>query len=101
MRNLNLLVAMNEKSFCRSSFDGTARLWDSVTGICMKVFMDHKRPLYTLSFSPDGYWLATGGGDGWLHIYNCEVSRFQGGCLLIAHSLFVVKNEEMVLVCWN
>jgi transducin (beta)-like 1 len=85
----------------RSSFDGTARLWDSVTGDCLKVFMDHKRPLYTLSFSPDGYWLATGSGDGWLHIYNCEVSRFQRHGLFVAHSLPVDENEEMVLVCWN
>jgi transducin (beta)-like 1 len=57
-----------------SSFDGTARLWDSVTGHCLKIFGDHKRPVYTLSYSPDGYWLATGGGDGWLHIYNVDVS---------------------------
>ncbi|KAG6919042.1 hypothetical protein DXG01_009752 [Tephrocybe rancida] len=53
-----------------SSFDGTARLWDSVTGKCLKVFNDHKRPVYTLSFSPNGRWLATGSGDGWLHVYN-------------------------------
>ncbi|GLB35783.1 putative WD40 repeat-like protein [Lyophyllum shimeji] len=53
-----------------SSFDNTARLWDSVTGECLKVFTDHKRPVYTVSFSPDGRWLATGSGDGWLHIYN-------------------------------
>ncbi|KAF5384996.1 hypothetical protein D9615_001189 [Tricholomella constricta] len=53
-----------------SSFDSTARLWDSVTGECLKVFADHKRPVYTLSFSPDGQWLATGSGDGWLHVYS-------------------------------
>ncbi|KAG6873839.1 hypothetical protein C0995_010451 [Termitomyces sp. Mi166 len=48
----------------------TARLWDSVTGRCLKVFRDHKRPVYTLAFSPNGRWLATGSGDGWMHIYN-------------------------------
>jgi len=53
-----------------SSFDNTARLWDSVTGECLKVFTDHKRPVYTVSFSPNGRWLATGSGDGWLHVYN-------------------------------
>ncbi|KAG6842428.1 hypothetical protein C0991_007558 [Blastosporella zonata] len=53
-----------------SSFDGTARLWDSVTGKCLKVFNDHKRPVYTLAFSPNGRWLATGSGDGWLYVYN-------------------------------
>lgn len=29
-------------------------------------------------FSPDGRWLATGSGDGWLHIYNTKV----GGIIL-------------------
>lgn len=57
----------------RSSFDATARLWDSVTGDCLKVFADHKRPVYALAFSPDGLWLATGSGDGWLYIYNTKV----------------------------
>ncbi|KIM47604.1 hypothetical protein M413DRAFT_204575 [Hebeloma cylindrosporum] len=53
-----------------SSFDGTARLWDSVTGECLNVFRDHKAPLYSLTFSPDGKFFATGSGDGWLHIYH-------------------------------
>ncbi|KAF8167462.1 WD40 repeat-like protein [Crassisporium funariophilum] len=53
-----------------SSFDGTARLWDSVTGECLHVFRDHRRPLYALTFSPDGKFVSTGSGDGWLHIYH-------------------------------
>ncbi|KAJ6601264.1 WD40 repeat-like protein [Mycena vulgaris] len=53
-----------------SSFDGTARLWDSVTGECLQVFSDHKRPVYALKFKPDGRYLATGSGDGWLHVYD-------------------------------
>ncbi|PPQ76995.1 hypothetical protein CVT25_014812 [Psilocybe cyanescens] len=53
-----------------SSFDSTARLWDSVTGECLHVFRDHKAPLYALTFSPDGKFFATGSGDGWLHMYH-------------------------------
>jgi len=59
---------MNE-ILATSSFDGTVRIWDTVTGKCMKVLVDHKRPVYAVAFSPDSNWLATGGGDGWLHIY--------------------------------
>jgi len=55
-----------------SGFDGTARLWDSVTGDCLRVFTDHKRAVYALSFCPDGMWLATGSGDGWVHVYDIE-----------------------------
>ncbi|KAJ7110376.1 WD40 repeat-like protein [Mycena crocata] len=55
-----------------SSFDGTARLWDSVTGECLKVFTDHKRPVYALKFNPTGRWIATGSGDGWLHVYDVK-----------------------------
>ncbi|EGO30833.1 hypothetical protein SERLADRAFT_455117 [Serpula lacrymans var. lacrymans S7.9] len=58
-----------------ASFDLTARLWDSKTGECLRVFMDHFKHVYALSFSPDGRHLATGGGDGWLHIYDTEVKE--------------------------
>lgn len=76
MRIFASFCGFGMKVVCRSSFDRTARLWDSVTGECLKIFCDHRRPVYTLSFSPDGYWLATGSGDGWLHIYSSEVSQF-------------------------
>jgi transducin (beta)-like 1 len=29
--------------------------------------------VYTLGFSPDGRFVATGGGDGWIYIYNVTV----------------------------
>ena len=57
-----------------SSFDGTSRLWDSVTGECLRVFQDHKRHVYALAFSPDARFFATGGADGWLHVYDVKVS---------------------------
>lgn len=57
----------------RSSFDTTIRLWNSVTGQCLKVFKEHQRPVYALTFSPDGRWLGSGSGDGWLHIYCIKV----------------------------
>ncbi|RPD55852.1 WD40 repeat-like protein [Lentinus tigrinus ALCF2SS1-6] len=53
-----------------SSFDGTSRLWDSVTGTCLCTFHDHKSNVYALAFSPDGRHFATGGADGWLYIYD-------------------------------
>ncbi|KAL1740494.1 WD40-repeat-containing domain protein [Schizophyllum fasciatum] len=55
-----------------SSFDGTARMWNSETGECLVTFSDHKRPVYALSFSPDGRCLATGSGDGFMHIYSVQ-----------------------------
>ncbi|KAF5323630.1 hypothetical protein D9611_005514 [Ephemerocybe angulata] len=57
------------------SFDKTARLWDSVTGECLAIFTDHKRPVYTLTFSPDGRFVATGGGDGWLYVYSLSTFK--------------------------
>lgn len=59
----------------RASFDFTARLWDSVTGDCLKVFTDHTKHVFALSFSPDGTQLVSGGGDGSLNMYDVKVSR--------------------------
>lgn len=58
----------------RASFDFTARLWDSVTGNCLRVFTDHGKYVFALSFSPDGGLLASGGGDGSLYVYDVKVS---------------------------
>ncbi|TBU34793.1 WD40 repeat-like protein [Dichomitus squalens] len=58
-----------------SSFDGTSRIWDSVTGECLCSFDDHKKNVYALAFSPDGRHIATAGGDGCLHIYDIRAKE--------------------------
>jgi WD40 repeat protein len=67
------LLLISPLTVCSASFDTTARLWDADTGACLKVFTHHNKPIYAISFSPDGRWLATGGGDGWFHLYDAAV----------------------------
>jgi transducin (beta)-like 1 len=53
--------------------DATTRIWNSVTGECLKVFADHTESLFSLAFCPSGRWLATGGADGDIHVYDMQV----------------------------
>jgi hypothetical protein len=61
-----------------TSFDGTTRVWDGATGACLRTFADHKTPVFAVAFSPDGRWLATGGGDGFLFVYDVAVRAARG-----------------------
>ncbi|KAI0778305.1 WD40 repeat-like protein [Trametes elegans] len=58
-----------------TSFDGTARVWDSTTGECLQVLQDHKGHVYNLAFSPDGRQFATSGSDGCLFIYDVRTQQ--------------------------
>ncbi|KAL5536012.1 hypothetical protein ACEPAF_4106 [Sanghuangporus sanghuang] len=58
-----------------AAFDGSAYLWNATTGECLHMIHDHKRAAYSLTFSPDGKFLATGSGDGWLYVYNVESGK--------------------------
>jgi len=53
--------------------DATTRIWNSATGECLKVFTDHTESLFALAFCPSGRWLATGGADGDIHVYDMQV----------------------------
>jgi WD40 repeat protein len=56
------------KRLLTSSWDGTARVWDAVTGECLaRVASDET--LYTGALSRDGELLATGGAHGWIHLW--------------------------------
>ncbi|KAF8591928.1 WD40 repeat-like protein [Ramaria rubella] len=52
------------------SFDKTARLWDASRGTCLRIFAENTKPLFSITFSPEGRFVATGSEDGYLYIYN-------------------------------
>lgn len=84
------MAVIADACFGSSSFDGTSRLWDSVTGECLRVFQDHKRLVYALAFSPDARFFATGGADGWLHVYDVKVGPF----LTFAQCMMFMRSER-------
>ncbi|KZV82358.1 WD40 repeat-like protein [Exidia glandulosa HHB12029] len=58
-----------------ASFDDTARLWDAVTGNCLHVIRGHAHKCYTATFSPDGLYLSTGGGDSTVRITSVKTGK--------------------------
>jgi len=50
-----------------------------MTGDCLRTLADHLRPVYALTFSPDGRWLGTGSGDGWMNIYSVKTMTKKWG----------------------
>lgn len=64
--NANLILAS-------ASFDSTVRLWDVERGECLHTLSKHTEPVYSVAFSPDGRYLATGSFDRCVNIWNIAV----------------------------
>lgn len=57
--------------------------------------------MYAITFSPDGKFLATGSGDGWLHIYHVRVCPT---IFLVRESVLTLSVDvwsNMVMVRWE
>jgi WD40 repeat protein len=96
-----VMVSKTKLGFCfdRSSFDGTSRLWDSMSGDCLRVFEGNGKPLYSLRFSGDGRWFATGSGDGWVHVYDVKVRKWITNFETAKRAVgFSGEGKEMVVV---
>lgn len=65
-----------------ASFDGTVKIWDSHSGVCLYQLQHHTQPVYAIDFSPCGRYLASGSLDGAL----CLWSLGEGGKLIKVHS---------------
>ena len=53
-----------------ASEDGTARLWDPVTGGHLRILTGHAGPVWGVAFSPDGRLLATASRDGTARLWD-------------------------------
>ena len=59
--------------FFSASYDCIVRLWDVSTNKCVREFHYHSDTVYTLSFSTHGTWLASGGFDGRVIVWDVKV----------------------------
>jgi len=83
--NLSLILAS-------ASFDSTVRLWEVERGTCIYTLTRHTEPVYSVAFSPDGRFLASGSCDKCVHIWSTQSGQ-------LVHSY---KGTGGIFeVCWN
>ncbi len=75
-----------------ASFDSTVRLWDPEKGICVHTLRKHQDPVYSISFSNDGQYIASGSFDKWILIWSVT-----DGTLVRQYK----ANSGIYEVCWN
>ncbi|GER25536.1 WD-40 repeat family protein [Striga asiatica] len=75
-----------------ASFDSTIKLWDVDAGRQLHSLNGHRDPVYSVAFSPNGEYLASGSLDKCLHVWSVKEARivrtFSG-------------NGGIFEVCWN
>ncbi|GER36267.1 WD-40 repeat family protein, partial [Striga asiatica] len=75
-----------------ASFDSTIKLWDIDVGSQLHSLNGHREPVYSVAFSPNGEYLASGSLDKCLHVWSVKEAR-------------IVKtfsgNGGIFEVCWN
>lgn len=57
------VTADSPKLLASASFDGTARIWNALTGACLYIFTRHTDMVYSLAWQSEGTYLATGSND--------------------------------------
>jgi len=75
-----------------ASFDSLIKIWDVEKGKCIHSLSKHSDPVYSVAFSPDGQFLASGSSDHCLHIWSTK-----DGSLVKTYN----GSGGIFEVCWN
>jgi WD40 repeat protein len=79
--------------FSSASFDATVRLWDVERGSCLRTLSKHLEPVYSVGFSPDGRYLASGSFDRSVYIWESQVS-LQNSIKLLDNNVICCRVEN-------
>jgi WD40 repeat protein len=63
-------IAPDGSWLATASADGTARIWDPVTGTQRHTLTGHTDAVREVAIAPDGSWLATASADGTARIWD-------------------------------
>ncbi|KAL6317247.1 hypothetical protein AAG906_030000 [Vitis piasezkii] len=58
-----------------ASFDSSIKLWDVELGCLLYSLNGHRNIIYTIEFSPNGEYLASGSLDNWLYVWSVKEGR--------------------------
>jgi len=75
-----------------ASFDALIKIWDVEYGKALHTLKKHSDSVYSVAFSPNGEWLASGSDDHCLHIWNVK-----DGSLMKTYT----GNGGIFEVCWS
>ena len=81
-RITSVAFAPDGATLLTGSFDGTARLWDTATGVEIRCFKGHKGEILSVAFALSGATILTGSDDGTARLWDittgAEIRRLEG-----------------------
>ncbi|WP_019506832.1 NB-ARC domain-containing protein [Pleurocapsa sp. PCC 7319] len=72
---VSLAWSPNGNMLASSSYDKTIRLWNPLTGHCVKTLTGHTNWVLSIAWSPDGKMLASGGDDQTIRIWDVQQEK--------------------------
>ncbi len=70
---LNTISSIFVSFIFSASLDGVVRIWENETGNCTVSLAGHREPVYSVSYSPDAKFIATGSSDRCVNIWSTQV----------------------------